>query len=194
MTEKKVSRKIQIMQTLAEMLEEKEPVKITTAELARRTNITEAAIYRHFPSKRKIYEEMVIFFESSIFPRIESMKQNHANDEIPGLIVTLILTFLETNKGFAKIINKQALTAAEAKIDDKISLILEKLNVEIKQSFQSYERETKKKLALNSTNSSDLLMACMEGQIQAFIRSNFKKNPVSSWQEHWQLLRKIIFV
>ena len=194
MKENKVSRKIQIMQTLAEMLEEKEPIKITTAELARRTNITEAAIYRHFPSKRKIYEEMVIFFESSIFPRIESMKQNHANDEIPGLIVTLILTFLETNKGFAKIINKQALTAAEAKIDDKISLILEKLNVEIKQSFQSYERETKKKLALNSTNSSDLLMACMEGQIQAFIRSNFKKNPVSSWQEHWQLIRKIIFV
>ena len=137
---------------------------------------------------------MVIFFESSIFPRIESMKQNHANDEIPGLIVTLILTFLETNKGFAKIINKQALTAAEAKIDDKISLILEKLNIEIKQSFQTYERETKKKLALNSTNSSDLLMACMEGQIQAFIRSNFKKNPVSSWQEHWQLIRKIIFV
>ena len=194
MKENKVSRKIQIMQTLAEMLEEKEPVKITTAELARRTNITEAAIYRHFPSKRKIYEEMVIFFESSIFPRIESMKQNHANDEIPGLIVTLILTFLETNKGFAKIINKQALTAAEAKIDDKISLIFEKLSVEIKQSFQSYERETKKKLALNSTNSSDLLMACMEGQIQAFIRSNFKKNPVSSWQEHWQILRKIIFV
>ena len=194
MKENKVSRKIQIMQTLAEMLEEKEPVKITTAELARRTNITEAAIYRHFPSKRKIYEEMVIFFESSIFPRIESMKQNHANDEIPGLIVTLILTFLETNKGFAKIINKQALTAAEAKIDDKISLILEKLNIEIKQSFQTYERETKKKLALNSTNSSDLLMACMEGQIQAFIRSNFKKNPVSSWQGHWQLLRKIIFV
>ena len=194
MKENKVSRKIQIMQTLAEMLEEKEPIKITTAELARRTNITEAAIYRHFPSKRKIYEEMVIFFESSIFPRIESMKQNHANDEIPGLIVTLILTFLETNKGFAKIINKQALTAAEAKIDDKISLILEKLNVEIKQSFQSYERETKKKLALNPTNCSDLLMACLEGQIQAFIRSNFKKNPVSSWQEHWQLLRKIIFV
>ena len=94
MTENKVSRKIQIMQTLAEMLEEKEPVKITTAELARRTNITEAAIYRHFPSKRKIYEEMVIFFESSIFPRIESMKQNHANDEIPGLIVTLILSLI----------------------------------------------------------------------------------------------------
>ena len=155
MVESKVSRKIQIMQTLAEMLEEKTPVKITTAELARRTNITEAAIYRHFPSKRKIYEEMVVFFESNIFPRIETMKQNQSSDEIPGLIVTLILTFLETNKGFAKIINKQALTAAEAKIDDKISLILEKLSVEIKQSFQAYERETKKKLAINSSSCFD---------------------------------------
>ena len=58
------------MQTLAEMLEEKEPVKITTAELARRTNITEAAIYRHFPSKRKIYEEMVIFLNLVFFPEL----------------------------------------------------------------------------------------------------------------------------
>ena len=70
MTENKVSRKIQIMQTLAEMLEEKEPVKITTAELARRTNITEAAIYRHFPSKRKIYEEMVIFLNLVFSPEL----------------------------------------------------------------------------------------------------------------------------
>ena len=60
MAEDKVSRKTQIMQTLARMLEEKEPVKITTAELARRTEITEAAIYRHFPSKRKIYEEIQV--------------------------------------------------------------------------------------------------------------------------------------
>ncbi len=194
MTEDKVSRKTQIMQTLARMLEEKEPVKITTAELARRTEITEAAIYRHFPSKRKIYEEMVIFFESNIFPRIESIRSNHPSEEVPGLIVSLILSFCETNKGFAKILNKQALTAAEAKIDDKISLIFERLNVEIKQSFQFYERETKKKLKINSSSSADLLMSCMEGQIQAFTRSNFKKNSLTDWQAHWNLLKDSIFV
>ena len=194
MAEDKVSRKTQIMQTLARMLEEKEPVKITTAELARRTEITEAAIYRHFPSKRKIYEEMVIFFESNIFPRIESIRSNHPSEEVPGLIVSLILSFCETNKGFAKILNKQALTAAEAKIDDKISLIFERLNVEIKQSFQSYERETKKKLKINSSSSADLLMSCMEGQIQAFTRSNFKKNSLTDWQAHWKLLKDSIFV
>ena len=194
MAEDKVSRKTQIMQTLARMLEEKAPVKITTAELARRTEITEAAIYRHFPSKRKIYEEMVIFFESNIFPRIESIRSNHPSEEVPGLIVSLILSFCETNKGFAKILNKQALTAAEAKIDDKISLIFERLNVEIKQSFQSYERETKKKLKINSSSSADLLMTCMEGQIQAFTRSNFKKNSLTDWQAHWNLLKDSIFV
>ena len=194
MAEDKVSRKTQIMQSLARMLEEKEPVKITTAELARRTEITEAAIYRHFPSKRKIYEEMVIFFESNIFPRIESIRSNHPSEEVPGLIVSLILSFCETNKGFAKILNKQALTAAEAKIDDKISLIFERLNVEIKQSFQSYERETKKKLKINSSSSADLLMSCMEGQIQAFTRSNFKKNSLTDWQAHWNLLKDSIFV
>ena len=194
MAEDKVSRKTQIMQTLARMLEEKEPVKITTAELARRTEITEAAIYRHFPSKRKIYEEMVIFFESNIFPRIESIRSNHPSEEVPGLIVSLILSFCETNKGFAKILNKQALSTAEAKIDDKISLIFERLNVEIKQSFQSYERETKKKLKINSSSSADLLMSCMEGQIQAFTRSNFKKNSLADWQAHWNLLKDSIFV
>ena len=194
MAEDKISRKTQIMQTLARMLEEKEPVKITTAELAKRTEITEAAIYRHFPSKRKIYEEMVIFFESNIFPRIESIRSNHPSEEVPGLIVSLILSFCETNKGFAKILNKQALTAAEAKIDDKISLIFERLNVEIKQSFQSYERETKKKLKINSSSSADLLMSCMEGQIQAFTRSNFKKNSLTDWQAHWNLLKGSIFV
>ena len=194
MAEDKVSRKTQIMQTLARMLEEKEPVKITTAELARRTEITEAAIYRHFPSKRKIYEEMVIFFESNIFPRIESIRSNHPSEEVPGLIVSLILSFCETNKGFAKILNKQALTAAEAKIDEKISLIFERLNIEIKKSFQSYERETKKKLKINSSSSADLLMSCMEGQIQAFTRSNFKKNSLTDWQAHWNLLKDSIFV
>jgi len=194
MAEDKISRKTQIMQTLARMLEEKEPVKITTAELAKRTEITEAAIYRHFPSKRKIYEEMVIFFESNIFPRIESIRSNHPSEEVPDLIVSLILSFCETNKGFAKILNKQALTAAEAKIDDKISLIFERLNVEIKQSFQSYERETKKKLKINSSSSADLLMSCMEGQIQAFTRSNFKKNSLTDWQAHWNLLKDSIFV
>ena len=58
------------MQSLAAMLEERDLLKVTTAELAKRSEITEAAIYKHFPSKRKIYEELVVFFEESILSLI----------------------------------------------------------------------------------------------------------------------------
>ena len=159
-------RKIQIMQTLASMLEEREPVKITTAELAKRTNITEAAIYRHFPSKRKIYEELVSFFEDSIFPRISSIKKDSNIDDVAGNIVTLVLTFCEKNKGISKILNREALSVNESKIEDKVSLLFDKINLEIKQSFQNYEKETKGRLSLSSSSASDLIVSCMEGQIQ----------------------------
>ena len=187
-------RKIQIMQTLASMLEEREPVKITTAELAKRTNITEAAIYRHFPSKRKIYEELVTFFEDSIFPRISSIKKDSNIDDVAGNIVILVLTFCEKNKGISKILNREALSANESKIEDKVSLLFDKINLEIKQSFQNYEKETKGRLSLSSSSASDLIVSCMEGQIQMFIRSKFKRDVIQSWTEHWKVLKKTIFI
>lgn len=187
-------RKIQIMQTLASMLEEREPVKITTAELAKRTNITEAAIYRHFPSKRKIYEELVTFFEDSIFPRINSIKKDSNIDDVAGNIVILVLTFCEKNKGISKILNREALSVNESKIEDKVSLLFDKINLEIKQSFQNYEKETKGRLSLSSSSASDLIVSCMEGQIQMFIRSKFKRDVIQSWTEHWKVLKKTIFI
>ena len=191
MTKEAVPRKIQIMQTLVSMLEEREPVKITTAELAKRTNITEAAIYRHFPSKRKIYEELVIFFENSIFSRIVSIKKDSKVDDIAGNIVTLILTFCEKNKGISKILNREALSVDEVKIEDKVSLLFDKISLEIKQSFQNYEKETKGKLSLSSSSAADLIM---EGQIQMYVRSKFKRNIIQSWTEHWAVLKKTIFL
>ena len=194
MPKEKVSRKIQIMQTLASMLEDREPVKITTAELAKRTNITEAAIYRHFPSKRRIYQELVEFFEDSIFPRIASIKKESAPDEVAGNIVMLILTFCDKNKGISKILNREALSVDESKIEDKVNLLFDRLALEIKQSFQNYEKETKNKLSLNASSAADLVVSCLEGQIQIFIRSKFKRDIKHSWNEHWQIIKKAIFI
>ena len=194
MPKEKVSRKIQIMQTLASMLEDREPVKITTAELAKRTNITEAAIYRHFPSKRRIYQELVEFFENSIFPRIASIKKDSAPDEVAGNIVMLILTFCDKNKGISKILNREALSVDESKIEDKVNLLFDRVALEIKQSFQNYEKETKNKLSLNTGSAADLVVSCLEGQIQIFIRSKFKRDITHSWNEHWQIIKKAIFI
>ena len=194
MAKEKVSRKIQIMQTLASMLEDREPVKITTAELAKRTNITEAAIYRHFPSKRRIYQELVEFFEDSIFPRIASIKKDSAPDEVAGNIVMLVLTFCDKNKGISKILNREALSVDESKIEDKVNLLFDRLALEIKQSFQNYEKETKNQLSLNAGSAADFVVSCLEGQIQIFIRSKFKSDITHSWNEHWQIIKKAIFI
>ena len=191
--ENKKQRKLIIMQSLAGMLEERELMKITTAELAKRSEITEAAIYKHFPSKRKIFEELVVFFEESIFSRIKGIKEETEADEFPGQLISLILKFCEMNKGFSRILTREVFTVDEAKISDKVSNCFEKISVEIRQSLQDYERTTKKKLNLNLSSTCDLLISCLEGQIQSFVRSKFKKDLSSEWQEQWIFLKKSIY-
>ena len=192
--EKKKERKLIIMQSLAGMLEERDLVKITTAELAKRSDITEAAIYKHFPSKRKIYEELVIFFEESNFTRIKNIKAESKSEDVPGELIALILKFCEMNKGFSRILTRETFTADEIKIIDRVSNCFEKINVEIRQSLQDYERTTKKKLGLDIPTTCDLLLSCLEGQIQSFVRSKFKKNISASWEEQWLFLKKAIFL
>lgn len=191
-TDKK-ERKLIILQSLAGMLEERDAVKITTAELAKRSEISEAAIYKHFPSKRKIFEELVIFFEDNIFPRISMMKKEINPQDLSGNIIALVLNFCDKNKGFSKILTREAFTADESKINEKVSIVFDKLNLEIKQSLQEFEKVNKKKINLNITVASDLLLACLEGQIQSFVRSKFKKDINQSWKEQWDFLVKVIY-
>ena len=106
----------------------------------------------------------------------------------------LILTFCDKNKGISKILNREALSVDESKIEDKVNLLFDRLALEIKQSFQNYEKETKNKLSLNASSAADLIVSCLEGQIQIFIRSKFKRDITNSWNEHWQIIKKAIFI
>ena len=156
MTETLTNRQINIMQTLVSMLESKEPIKITTAELAKRCEITEAAIYKHFPSKRKIYEGLVDFCEENIFPRISSIKKEVSSPETPFNICTLILAFCEKNKGICKILTREVLTPDEIKIEEKVNHLFERFELEIKLAFQNYEQSSKAKFNLTPTDSAGL--------------------------------------
>ncbi len=193
MAKEKKERKLIILQSLAGMLEERDAIKITTAELAKRSEISEAAIYKHFPSKRRIFEELVIFFEDNIFPRISMMKKEMSPQDLSGNIIALVLNFCDKNKGFSKILTREAFTADESKINEKVSIIFDKLNLEIKQSLQEFEKVNKKKINLNIALAADLLLACLEGQIQSFVRSKFRKDVAQSWTEQWDFLAKVIF-
>ena len=171
-------RQLDIMQSLAKMLQAKGPVKVTTASLANECGITEAAIYRHFTSKRKIYEGLVDFCEQSLFDLIgdiNSSKDEHL--EKVSKIMILLVSFSEKNPGLARLLTREAFSIDEASLDDRIKQMFSKIELQIKQNLQKYEQQTKKKLALPSASSANLLLAFVEGVIQQFVRSGFTEKP-----------------
>lgn len=171
-------RQLDIMQNLAKMLGEKGPVKITTSLLSKECGITEAAIYRHFPSKRKIYSGLVDFCEKSIFDLIANINSSEGDElEKTKKILILLVTFSEKNPGLARLLTREAFSVDETSLDERIGQMMSKIELLIKQNLQKYEQETKKKLELPTASAANLLLACSEGIIQQFVRSGFQDSP-----------------
>jgi len=171
-------RQLDIMQNLAKMLGEKGPVKITTSLLSKECGITEAAIYRHFPSKRKIYSGLVDFCEKNIFDLIANINSSDGDElEKTKKILILLVTFSEKNPGLARLLTREAFSVDETSLDERIGQMMSKIELLIKQNLQKYEQETKKKLELPTASAANLLLACSEGMIQQFVRSGFQDSP-----------------
>ena len=189
--EKIKPRQLDIMQTLAKMLEKKGPVKITTSLLAKECGITEAAIYRHFPSKRKIYSGLVDFCEESLFSLISNIKSSEDDPLLKvSKVIIMIINFSERNPGMARILTREAFSSSEASLDERIKQIFSKIEIQIKQLLQEYEQKTKRKLALTTTTIANLLLALAEGLIQQFVRSGFNTKPSERIDKQINLLIK----
>ena len=182
-------RQLDIMQSLAKMLSKKGPVKVTTALLSQECGITEAAIYRHFPSKRKIYAGLVDFCEQNLFELIGNINKS-SDDYLIKVkkILLLLISFSEKNPGLARLLTREAFSVEESTLDERIILLFSKIELQIKQNLQKYEQETKKKLSLSTAASANLLLATAEGLIQQFVRSGFETTAPSSASDQIELL------
>jgi TetR/AcrR family transcriptional regulator len=186
-------RQLDIMQNLAVMLGQKGPVKITTALLANQCGITEAAIYRHFPSKRKIYSGLVDFCEQNIFDLIASINSSDSDYlEKTKKILTLLVNFSEKNPGLARLLTREAFSIDETTLDERIGQMMSKIELIIKQNLQKYEQTTKAKLALPTASSANLLLASAEGFIQQFVRSGFQDAPSKRVKDQFEFLVKAL--
>ena len=182
-------RQLDIMQNLAAMLGQKGPVKITTALLANQCGITEAAIYRHFPSKRKIYSGLVDFCEQNIFDLIATINTSDSDYlEKTKKILILLVNFSEKNPGLARLLTREAFSIDETTLDERIGQMMSKIELIIKQNLQKYEQTTKAKLALPTASSANLLLACAEGFIQQFVRSGFQDAPSKRVKDQFEFL------
>jgi len=193
--EQKPSRKQQILQALAHMLEINPGARITTASLAKEVGVSEAALYRHFPSKAKMFEGLIEFIEATIFTRINRIRSEQ--EETLARIeqsMTLILTFAEKNPGMCRILTGDALSGETERLRARIAQFFERLETQFKQILREAELRDVKSSRINESAMANLLLALIEGRIRQYVRSEFKAKPLTHWQDQWAFLAGNILV
>lgn len=189
MSSEKINRRQQILQALAHMLEASPGARITTAALAKEVGFSEAALYRHFPSKSKMFEGLIEFIEETIFSRIKLIMQ----DEPSALarcqkILHLLLAFCERNPGITRLLTGDALTGETERLHGRILQLFDRLETQLKQILREAELREQLRPAIPLTAAANLLLASAEGRIVQYVRSGFKRKPTEHWAEQWPVL------
>lgn len=137
MSVKAGERKHQILQTLAEMLEQPRAARITTAALAAKMQLSEAALYRHFASKAQMFEGLFEFIETTIFTLVNQIVANEPNGvEQARKIAIMLLTFAERNKGMTRVLSGDALVTEDERLQGRITQITDRIEAVFKQSLR----------------------------------------------------------
>lgn len=190
----KSNRKQDILQTLAEMLETHAGERITTAALAEKVGVSEAALYRHFPSKAKMYESLLDFIEETIFGLINRiLKEEQTAVRRCENTVSLLLKFATANPGMTSLLTGSGLVGENKRLRTRIAKFHERVETQLKQILREGELHAEFKSPYASENSANLIMAYVEGRFNQFVRSDFKHTPQTHAKEQWALLRDAIF-
>lgn len=181
-----VDRKQQILMALAEMLEEAPDTRITTARLASAVGVSEAALYRHFPSKRNMYAALLEFAEDTLFGLIGRIpgEQAGALDQCHRLLC-IYLEFCEKNPGITRLLTGRALTGESLRLHQQVEQLYQRLETQLKQYLREAEMREQLRTRLPVATAANLLMAAAEGRVSQFCRSDFRRSPLEGWVDQW---------
>ena len=182
-------RKNQILQVLAEMLEAPKGEKITTAALAARLDVSEAALYRHFASKAQMYEGLIGFVEESVFGLINQisteqesgLKQAHA-------IAAMLLSFAEKNPGMTRVLIGDALVNENERLQLRINQLHDRLEATLKQSLRLAATQGDIDKDADVAAQANLMLAYITGRWHQYAKSGFKRLPTELWQAQGPML------
>ncbi|WP_065648409.1 nucleoid occlusion factor SlmA [Pantoea eucrina] len=193
MAEKKVAkrnRREEILQTLAQMLESGDGTqRITTARLAANVGVSEAALYRHFPSKTRMFDSLIEFIEDSLITRINLI----LNDEKETtarlrLITQLILGFVERNPGLTRILTGHALMFEQDRLQERINQLFERIEMQMRQVMREKKIRDGEGFRTDEALLASQLLAFCEGLLSRFVRSGFRYSPTAEFDSRWQLI------
>jgi len=173
-------RRVQILQTLAAMLQQPGGERVTTAALAARLGVSEAALYRHFASKAQMFEGLIDFIEQSLLALIRQVQEREApGAQQAARIVTMVLHFADKNPGMTRVMTGEALVQENERLQERMNLLFDKIESVLRQTLR--EGLTVSAGASTSTPAADaqvkasLMMAFALGRLQQFARSGFKR-------------------
>ena len=191
MDNNKVSRKDQILQALARMLETAPGERITTAALAEEVGVSEAALYRHFPSKARMFEGLIKFIEETLFLRISRILDDESSAETRcHNILMLLLNFSDKNPGMTRLLTGDALAGETERLRARIAQLLNRVESQLKQVLREAQIRENLKPGVSPTALANLLLATCEGRLAQFVRSEFKKSPLENWDTQWEFLSR----
>ncbi|MBK1850763.1 nucleoid occlusion factor SlmA [Marinobacter sp. 1-4A] len=194
MTDQKPSRREAILHALLELLEKDPGARLTTSVLAKSVGVTEAALYRHFPSKRKMFEALLEFAEEAVFSRCQVILQDQEDVRVRlQQVVHLVLVFAERNPGLCCVLTGDALVGENEALRKRASQFFERLETQVRQTLKEGEIRQGLRPRTSATRAADSVLVFMEGRIQRFIRSSFSRLPTADFDESWGLVAEGIW-
>jgi TetR/AcrR family transcriptional regulator len=178
-------RRVQILQTLATMLEQPGAERITTAALAARLKVSEAALYRHFASKAQMFEGLIEFIESSVFSLVNQITEREAQGSAQTQrIVTVLLQFGEKNPGMTRVMVGDALVFEHERLTSRMNLFFDRVESQLRQTLRhSAESAGSSTPTVDAQAMASVLTAFCVGRLQRYARSGFRRLPT----EHLEL-------
>jgi TetR/AcrR family transcriptional regulator len=172
-------RKAQILQTLAAMLEDPKGERITTALLAARLEVSEAALYRHFASKAQMFEGLIEFIEQSVFTLVNQIVERESD---PGTqvqrVLAVLLQFGEKNPGMTRVMVGDALVFENDRLTARMNQFFERIESQLRQSLRLHaEGKASTTPTVDANAQASVLTAFAIGRLQRFARSGFRKSP-----------------
>jgi TetR/AcrR family transcriptional regulator len=183
------ARKLQILQTLASMLEDPRAEKVTTASLAARLEVSEAALYRHFASKAQMFEGLIEFIESTVFGLINEI----AGKEPSGCqqvrkIVRMLLEFSQTNRGMTRVLIGDALVNENERLQERMNQLFDRIEASLKQAYRIAVSQAELPADFDAGARASMGVAYVIGRWHRYSKSGFRKLPAEGLDEHLNIL------
>ena len=182
-------KRLQILQTLAGMLEDPKGEKITTAALAAKLDCSEAALYRHFASKAQMFEGLIEFIETSLLGVINQISA----EEAQGLqqvehILAMLLNFAQRNRGMTKVLTGDALVNENERLQVRINQLHDKIEAALKQALRVAATQEQLDANADFGGLANVLLCYIIGRWQQYAKSGFTREPMANWAQQWPML------